>query len=60
MTKHYNASVQVFPDGGGASKVLWIADFLPDSAAAIIADAIAAGMTTMKRTLDARAEAAAP
>ncbi len=59
ITKHYNASVQAFPDGDRASRVVWIADFLPDSAAPAIAGAIAAGMAAMKRTLDARADAAA-
>jgi hypothetical protein len=40
--------------------VVWIADFLPDSAAPAIAGAIAAGMATMKRTLDMRGSPAAP
>jgi carbon monoxide dehydrogenase subunit G len=60
MTKHYNASVQVLPDGGGASRVVWIADFLPDGATPGIASAIAAGMAAMQRTLDSQAASAAP
>jgi hypothetical protein len=32
--------------------VVWIADFLPDSAAAAISGAIDAGMAAMKKTLD--------
>jgi hypothetical protein len=52
MTKHYNASVQVFANDDGSSIVVWIADFLPDSAAAAISGAIDAGMAVMKKTLD--------
>ncbi len=52
MTKHYNASVQVFANDDGSSIVVWIADFLPDSAAAAISGANGAGMAVMKKTLD--------
>jgi len=52
ITKHYNASVQVSSNDDGSSKVVWIADFLPDSAAGAIASAIDAGMAVMKKTLD--------
>jgi hypothetical protein len=52
ITEHYNASVQVSANDDGSSKVVWIADFLPDSAATAIAAAIDAGMAVMKRTLD--------
>jgi hypothetical protein len=52
ITKHYNASVQVSATEDGSSRVVWIADFLPDSAAAAISSAIDAGMAVMKRTLD--------
>jgi hypothetical protein len=55
ITQHYNASVQVCVTGNGSSKVVWIADFLPDSAADGIASAIEAGMTVMQQTLDALA-----
>jgi hypothetical protein len=30
LTKHYNASVQVFAEVGGRTRVVWIADFLPE------------------------------
>jgi hypothetical protein len=55
ITRHYNAAVQIFPGGGGTTRVVWIADFLPDSAAAAINAAMDAGMAAMKRTLDAQA-----
>lgn len=51
LTRHYNASVQVFAEGEG-SKVVWVADFLPNSAAPAISAAIETGMAVMKRTLD--------
>jgi hypothetical protein len=52
ITKHYNASVQVSANDDASSRVVWIADFLPDSAATAISGAIDAGMAIMKRTLD--------
>ena len=52
ITKHYNASVQVSANDDGSSKVVWIADFLPDSAATAISSAIDTGMAVMKKTLD--------
>jgi Polyketide cyclase / dehydrase and lipid transport len=52
ITQHYNASVQVSANDDGSSKVVWIADFLPDDAAAAISSAIDAGMAVMKSTLD--------
>jgi carbon monoxide dehydrogenase subunit G len=50
-TTHYNASVQVFTADAG-TKVLWIADFLPDAIAGDIDAAMTAGSTVMKATLD--------
>ena len=52
ITKHYNASVQVSGNDDGSSKVVWIADFLPDSVATAISSAIDTGMAVMKKTLD--------
>jgi hypothetical protein len=52
ITKHYNASVQVAANDDGSSKVVWIADFLPDSVATAISSAIDTGMAVMKKTLD--------
>jgi carbon monoxide dehydrogenase subunit G len=48
---HYNSSVQVFPEGTG-SRVVWVADFLPDEAAASVGPMIEQGMAVMKKTLD--------
>jgi uncharacterized protein YndB with AHSA1/START domain len=50
---HHNASMQVFDDGGGRSRVVWIADLLPDEVAPEIRGLIEQGMAIMKRTLEA-------
>jgi len=47
---HYNGAVQVLAEGTG-SRVVWIADFLPDDAAAAVGPMIEQGMAAMKRTL---------
>jgi polyketide cyclase/dehydrase/lipid transport protein len=51
--QHYNASVQVFDEGRG-SRVVWVADFLPDSARDWVHGMIRDGMAAMKATLDAQ------
>ncbi|HET9956576.1 MAG TPA: SRPBCC family protein [Polyangiaceae bacterium] len=48
---HYNASVQVFESGTG-SRIVWIADLLPDNAASFIQSMMQSGMAAMKRALD--------
>jgi len=52
ITKHYNASIQVFSTDHDSTRVVWIADFLPDTASARIAAAIDAGLSVMKETLE--------
>ena len=52
MLSHYNASVQVFPEGKGQSRIVWTADFLPNEAAGHLAGMIEQGMAVMKKTLD--------
>ena len=49
---HHNGSAQVFASAGGATKVVWIADLLPDTAAETVGAMMEAGMLAMKRTLD--------
>ena len=53
---HYNASLQVFAEDGGASRVLWIADFLPDEVASNQHAAMDAALQVMKATLNRFAE----
>jgi len=49
---HYNASAQVFVEDDGRTKVVWIADLLPNDAAGDIGHMMEQGMTVMKATLD--------
>ena len=52
---HHNASLQVLPSGDGTgdgkSRVVWIADLLPDELASAVAGLMDAGASAMKRTL---------
>jgi len=49
---HHNASVQVFADGAGRSRLVWIADLLPNEAAPDIRAMIEQGASVMKPTLE--------
>lgn len=49
---HHNASAQVFANAKGETTVAWIADFLPDEAATLMAAMMEQGMAVMKQTLD--------
>ena len=49
---HHNGSAQAIPDAKGATKVVWIADFLPDAATGAIAAMIDQGMAAMQGALD--------
>jgi carbon monoxide dehydrogenase subunit G len=49
---HHNASLQVFADGDARSRVVWIADLLPDAMAGAIRAMIVQGMAVMKKTLE--------
>jgi carbon monoxide dehydrogenase subunit G len=53
---HHNASVQVFPNGEGRCRLVWIADLMPNKAAEQIGPMIQLGLDTMKRTLESRTE----
>jgi carbon monoxide dehydrogenase subunit G len=50
---HHNASFQVFADGERRSRLVWIADVLPDEAAPVIRGMMQQGMAAMKKTLEA-------
>jgi uncharacterized protein YndB with AHSA1/START domain len=49
---HYNASAQVFAEAGGQTRVVWIADLLPDGAAPAVDGMMTEGMAAMKAALD--------
>jgi Polyketide cyclase / dehydrase and lipid transport len=52
---HHNASVQVFDDGPGRSRLVWIADLLPDELAGDIRAMIDQAATVMKPALEGQA-----
>ena len=49
---HHNGSLQVFPEHAGRSRVVWIADLLPNELASTIAGLMDQGMSVMKKTLE--------
>ena len=49
---HYNASLEVFPEGEHKCRVVWIADLMPNEAAERIGNMIQQGLEAMKRTLE--------
>src|SRR3954463_11805975 len=53
--EHHNASVQVFEDGPGRCRVVWIADVLPHEAAKVVGAMMEKAMPIMKKTLEASA-----
>ena len=52
---HYNASVQVFAADEG-SRVVWIADFLPNNMRDQVRSLMGEGISVMKATMDRAAE----
>jgi len=48
---HHNAFFQVFPDGTGKSRILWVTDLLPDEVAVPVGQMVDAGIEAIKRTL---------
>jgi carbon monoxide dehydrogenase subunit G len=53
---HHNASLQVLVENERRSRVIWIADLLPNELASPIASLIDQGMAMMKQTLESRVE----
>jgi carbon monoxide dehydrogenase subunit G len=56
---HHNASMQVFSDGSGGTRLVWIADLLPDALLPDIRALMEMGCAALKKTLEA-GEAARP
>ena len=57
---HHNASVQVFAEGDHQSRVIWIADLMPNEAADPMSEMIGQALKTMKHTLESSAADEAP
>jgi carbon monoxide dehydrogenase subunit G len=49
---HYNASLQVYATGDRSSRVVWIADFLPNEIGGTIDGLMTAGSAVMKAALE--------
>lgn len=49
---HYNAAVQVFPEGEGRSRLIWTIDLLPNELAPAIGGMMDHALAFMKRTLE--------
>lgn len=49
---HHNASMQVIAEGAGRTRVVWVADLLPNELAPVIAGMIDQGLEAMKATLE--------
>jgi carbon monoxide dehydrogenase subunit G len=49
---HHNASLQIFAEGQGQTRIVWIADLLPGELAGPIGAMIGQGMAAMKQTLE--------
>jgi hypothetical protein len=49
---HHNASMQIFAEGAARTRVVWIADLLPNELAVPIAAMIEQGLAAMKKTLE--------
>lgn len=56
-TLHHNASIQVFPEGEGGSRLVWITDLLPNELTPAIRELVEQGSAVMKRTLESQAAA---
>jgi carbon monoxide dehydrogenase subunit G len=50
--RHHHASMQVFPDGSGGCRLLWITDILPHAAAGPVGAMVEEGARVMQRTLE--------
>jgi len=49
---HHNASMQVFPDRAGGTRLVWIADLLPDELEADIRALMDLGSAALKKTVE--------
>ena len=49
---HHNAAMQILAEGAAHTRVVWIADLLPNELAPAIAGMIEQGLAAMKKTLE--------
>lgn len=48
---HHNASAQVFPEGDGRTRFVWITDVLPDAVGPVVREMMVRGIGVMQQTL---------
>ena len=53
--RHYNASAQVFDEGQGSCRFVWIADLLPNELANDVASMMEQGLSVIKQTMEGSA-----
>lgn len=53
---HHNASAQVLTGEDGDTRVVWIADLLPNEEASVVGQVMEQGLAVMKKTLDGLAD----
>ena len=53
---HHNTSAQVFDDGPGRTRFVWIADVLPHESAKMVGAMMEQGIATVKQTLERAAK----
>ncbi len=51
--RHYNASAQVFAEGAGCCRFVWVADLLPNELGDHVAQMMEQGLNVIKTTLEA-------
>lgn len=56
--EHHHASAQVFEDGPGRCRVLWVADVLPFASAMVISAIMDEGVAAMSKTLESHSQPA--
>lgn len=54
MSRHYNAVMEVFPDGDDRCRLVWTIDLLPNELAPTVDGLAEKACETMKRTLEGR------
>ncbi len=53
---HHNGAAQVFDNGDGTARFVWVADILPNEAAPPTSEMMERGVETVKQTLEAAAQ----
>jgi hypothetical protein len=54
LLTHHNGSFEVFANGAGSCRIVWVADLLPDEHAGLVDGFMEQGAAAIKRTLETR------